>query len=769
MGKSQIKIVVLFLLLSILFSINPYRCLAKSEVFIDKGREFFNNGDFIKSSKVYKNAIEVYKKNKQQEHEAKAIIGLSQVYQALGLYKEAEVVLLNIFQKKDMQINKTTWLSAKQHYGNVLLAQGRNKEAETVLKKAHLIAKKTDSIHVLGDILNTQGNLYVSMKDYYLAQRTYKAGLTTCNVLDFSKKCKATLQVNLAKLMVLKKDYKKALTLLKSAKNNYKALPTSYSKAFGLTNIGTYYALIIKASPENYKSFYKEAFNTYDEAEETAKQLKESRLILSHIYGYKGQLFELCGRYNDALRLTRKASFLAQSVSSHVALYFWQWQTGRIFSALNEIDNAIQAYELAINTLSSIRQTVYNQYNAYTSISFTESIESVYFGLTSLLFQKVSKIGLDHDRRQKYLKKARSTIEFLKTAELQEYFNDPCVDAYIDKHIDLDDVSKDIAVLYVISFPNKLELLFSTSKNIIQYTLQVKADEFASKVYNLRKMLEKRTTKQYLPHARKLYDWLIRPFEDFLVKNNINTIIMVPNRELRTIPITVLHDGKNYLIEKYSVSNTIGLTLVESEQMKREQIDFLALGLSKSVQGYPPLMNIDIELDGIKTLYGGTQLKNKSFVITGIEEELKKTSYAVIHIASHGVFTGNASEDFILTWNSKLTMDNLNKLIKMSKVKRKNVEILALSACKTAAGDKNSALGMAGVAVKAGVKSALATLWHINDQASSELIIEFYKQLKDKQHTKAKALQQAQIKLIQSHLYSHPYFWAPFILIGNWL
>jgi CHAT domain-containing protein len=105
----------------------------------------------------------------------------------------------------------------------------------------------------------------------------------------------------------------------------------------------------------------------------------------------------------------------------------------------------------------------------------------------------------------------------------------------------------------------------------------------------------------------------------------------------------------------------------------------------------------------------------------------------------------------------------------LSQYRDQSVELLTLSACQTAAGDDRAALGLAGVAVKAGARSAVATLWFINDQASSQLVTEFYRQLQNPEISKAQALQQAQLMLVNDRRYQHPGYWSPFLLIGNWL
>lgn len=141
-----------------------------------------------------------------------------------------------------------------------------------------------------------------------------------------------------------------------------------------------------------------------------------------------------------------------------------------------------------------------------------------------------------------------------------------------------------------------------------------------------------------------------------------------------------------------------------------------------------------------------------------------------MHIASHGQFDRNPNNTFLLTYDDKLTLDKLQSLLGFSQIRENSVELLTLSACQTAVGDERAALGLAGVAIKAGAKSALASLWFVNDESTSQLIVEFYRNLLNQpQWSRAKALQQAQQKLAATLAYQHPAYWAPFLLIGNWL
>jgi CHAT domain-containing protein len=281
--------------------------------------------------------------------------------------------------------------------------------------------------------------------------------------------------------------------------------------------------------------------------------------------------------------------------------------------------------------------------------------------------------------------------------------------------------------------------------------------------------LEKRTTWEFLPHAQKLYDWLLRPLEPDLAPIQVNALVFVPDGALRTVPMTALHDGHRFLIEKYPVAITPGLTLTDPLPIPREKVQVLSAGLTASVQGFPPLPHVSEEIESIGRLYSGTQLLDNAFVVASLERELHKEHFNILHIASHGKFGGNVDESFLLAFDDKVTMDRLTHYVGLFRFRDNPLELLTLSACETAAGDDRAALGLAGVAVRAGARSALATLWHINDPVSSRLIEEFYRALRDSSVTRAVALQRAQLKVLEDSRFEHPGYWAPFVLINNWL
>jgi CHAT domain-containing protein len=209
--------------------------------------------------------------------------------------------------------------------------------------------------------------------------------------------------------------------------------------------------------------------------------------------------------------------------------------------------------------------------------------------------------------------------------------------------------------------------------------------------------------------------------------------------------------------------------MTDPRPIKREAIKVLAVGVTEAVQGFPALPNVSAELEALRGMFGSTTLVDKEFVVSNLEKKLKEEPFTIVHVASHGEFSGDAGKTFLLAFDDKLTLDRLDQMVGVFKFRDDPLELLTLSACDSAAGDDRAALGLAGMAVKAGARSALATLWNINDEASAGLVVDFYRELKNPSISRARALQRAQVKMLSDPRYEHPGFWSAFLLINNWL
>jgi len=354
------------------------------------------------------------------------------------------------------------------------------------------------------------------------------------------------------------------------------------------------------------------------------------------------------------------------------------------------------------------------------------------------------------------------------------------------------------AVIYVSARENSLELqLFLPDGRPIvksrgktrQEVLEV-AKEFASKV----RAPSRLDSQDYLPSAQKLYRWLIEPLSEELAAREINMVIFSMDTGLRTIPLAALHDGKEFLVEKYSIGLIPSFSLTDTRYVGLEGSRVLAMGASEfpTDNEQTPLPAVPTELSTIVgELWQGQYFLNESFTLDNLNEQRGKEQFEIIHLATHGEFhPGGAQNSYIQFWDQKLSLDRLGQL----RLHSPQVELLVLSACTTAVGDEEAELGFAGLAVQAGVKSALASLWYVSDTATLGLMTEFYRQLLAGS-VKAEALREAQLAMLRGRLHlrdgylyrggdrrvplpeelagggsrdlSHPYYWAAFTMIGS--
>jgi CHAT domain-containing protein len=193
----------------------------------------------------------------------------------------------------------------------------------------------------------------------------------------------------------------------------------------------------------------------------------------------------------------------------------------------------------------------------------------------------------------------------------------------------------------------------------------------------------------------------------------------------------------------------------------------LANGIVDTVQGFPALPFVETELQSIAELFPTEVYADEAFLSDTLRREILQGGYTIVHLATHAQFESDYERSFLLAYDDLITMDELEDVMSSQRFTTAPVDLIVLSACQTAAGDDRAALGLAGVAVKAGARSALASLWHINDESTSQLIAEFYRQLASG-HNKAAALRGAQLMLMNDQRYAHPAYWASFLMIGDW-
>jgi CHAT domain-containing protein len=713
---------------------------------------------------------------------------LSQAYQALGLSQQT----LTILSQAELLADKLPTQSLSKNEALILtklfltksdvsLATRQDVQARFYADKSlEFLAPDTPNV-VHAAILNNLGNVLTVEAYYANAVKTYVEAMEFAQLAG-NALLSGRILTNMAYAYLKNEQWHKAQKTLSKAKQQIELLSVNYAKAYGLISIGELVLLSLSSKPRSSKINRQHfAYQVLNAAITIAKKIDNPRLI-SYGYGFLGQLYALEQRYDEALALTRQAifyakldtlSFFSEQNQASEILYRWQWQLGRLFKTLHKNDEAISTYQSAVTSLQPIRQEMTMGYRR-TEQTFRERIGPVYFELADLLLQRASKIpNPKHQHKIRDLKEAIETIERFKTAELQDYFQDDCVIQTQTQQTLLDHIAPHTAVIYPILLPDRLVILSRVhgKKGLQQLSVPITASQMTDEVNEFRFELEASDTTLFINYAKRLYQWLIVPLSKTLKAHKIDTLIIVPDGVLRTIPFAALHDGQQYLINQYALATSPGLTLTQPKTGRAHRTKILLNGLTKSVQNYSALTYVRDEIHNISQYYptqNRTLLLDQDFTVKQFAKALTSDIYSILHIASHGQIDSNPQKTFLLTYDGKITVAQLESMIRLGERRQEPLDLLTLSACQTAVGDDQAALGLAGLALKAGARSALASLWVVDDKATSLLMKKFYQKLQHQGLSKAKALQTAQQYLLGYYRYRHPAYWAPFLLIGHW-
>ncbi|MGD1806709.1 CHAT domain-containing protein, partial [Dapis sp. BLCC M126] len=356
---------------------------------------------------------------------------------------------------------------------------------------------------------------------------------------------------------------------------------------------------------------------------------------------------------------------------------------------------------------------------------------------------------------------------------------------------------KESAVVYINAYQDQIQIILFTKNgqpilktipSVNRQKLQLAAIRLMSEIIDLTNL----QSTSYLAESQQLYKWLIAPISAELSAANIDTILFSMDSGFRLLPLAALHDGEQFLIEKYSISLIPSVSLMDSRYNSVKNTTLLAMGASQFTDK-PSLPAVPIELQTIsQKLWRGNIFLNEEFTKNNLINELDNRLYPIIHLATHAEFrAGDANDSYIQLWDDKLGLDEVRKL----RWNSKKAELLVLSACRTAVGDHNAELGFAGLAIATGVKSALGSFWLVSDEGTLALMTEFYSYLDDVK-IKAEALRKAQLAMlrgevviadgtlrgsgsrgdvslppqlenIQNKNFAHPYYWAGFTMVGS--
>jgi len=538
-----------------------------------------------------------------------------------------------------------------------------------------------------------------------------------------------------------------------------------------------------------------------------SNNLEDNRLQ-SYSNGALGHFWECHKDHKQALKYTQAAIIAADSkLSAKDSLYLWEWQAGRILDEQNRREEAIASYQRAFDTLEDIRSEILTA-ERDVQFDFRDVVRPLYRTLAQSRLELLEAGAISDKERAIELSRVVDTIDALKLAELQNYFGNDCILSELNpKQVgellkDNNVTFKSTAFLSSIILNGKTGILLQlpnqitkfkwiedpnqqdTSKIVSSQKLEHKIREFRIGLIKGKEQLDQ--DKYDTTSAAQLYDWLIRPFAENIKSAQVKTLVFIQDGFLRSIPMAALYDSQQhkYLVETYAVATTPSLRLTTPKLRDRSTQKALILGLTQEAtidgKSFPALTSVDSEVKAIESLFPNSiDLINENFTPESFQNKLDKTTYPIVHVASHAQFGIIPEDTFIVAGkDKKLTIRQLENSLRNLNRKSDGVELLALTACETAVGDDRATLGLAGVALQVGVKTAIASLWSVSDDSTSLLIKEFYTNYRNTGMSIAEALQKAQIKMINANkspsegvntIYNNPAYWAPIIVIGNWL
>jgi CHAT domain-containing protein len=395
--------------------------------------------------------------------------------------------------------------------------------------------------------------------------------------------------------------------------------------------------------------------------------------------------------------------------------------------------------------------------------------------------QQVVEAGRQFDD-PRVIAAAQEVIEAYRQAEIQSLFGNDCAPPATPFRPA--DLRAGEVVLYPVVLADRIELIYADgSEDPATRRFRRLAPRFGTGKAEVQAMVAQMMTLGTRRHgegwqvpARRLYELLIAPIEGRLGPNS--TLIVVPDNTMRTLPFAALTDGQDrYLIERTRLAIAPALAYLQpGGASSAGQPRVVAAALSQEVTlpagvVFAKLENTAGEARAVAGI-GQSGVRHgrmiENFSKADLEGALRNTSLDVLHLATHASFNGGSDRSFIIAADQLILMSQLRELIAERRTRGADLALLVLSACETAVGDDQAAMGLAGAAIQAGATSALASLWQVDDTGTAELMRTFYDGLRAGK-SRSDALRSAQAAMIaKGGRVGDPWVWAAFTMLGGW-
>ncbi|MHC5854394.1 CHAT domain-containing protein [Nostoc sp.] len=794
----------------------------QAEFLTQKGHQQLNLGQYLEAFETWKEAIKICRQLRYEEGVTGNLINQNLALQGSGLYLNACDVLLEALKIDKSDYSSTFYpprnnskkalntairrikptpvnLLGLQNLGDVLRLLGNLDESELVLKETlSLVQQMTpnqDKSSILISLGDTKQSMYERSCSQYkwieeiVYQKENVASIQQNALLSIEYYQKANNLQNASVSLRLQAQIQSLRLLVKlndflereSKLNNRFTVNTTHinQQIQPLINSIIKNNLLFEQLPVTQSAYAK--LNFADSLNKTQnKQLQSvaiqyaksalqtsqsinNKLLQSFCWGILGKLDP-----NQSQAYFEQALGFAQSIQAWDVAYQWQQELGDLYSQHGNYKEACDFYEAAITNLNQVRTNLLSS-NPDTQFFFYEKVEPVYRNYIRLL-------AADPSAR---LEKIIQVNGHLQLEQLKNFLQ--CGKLNLVPLNSLQELSSTTAIIHIIDLNSTIEVIVQSHDRSLHHN-SVDAKLVRSHVNNLLDIVQSvkfysDNQSEIILHSQKVYDFLIKPIKTYLPSSG--TLVFALDTSLQSLPIDLLYDGKEHLTKQYSFAQTVGYKIQVPKSLSKNQPAALIAGLSKkspsftdenAPKGLKPLPGVAIEVADIKTQIPNSKvLLDEKFTSLQFHRELSKDDFPIIHISTHGQFSSNSEKTLFLAYDKVINILDFNNFIKDQAQSNENaIELLVLSACQTAKGNKRSALGIAGVAAQAGAQSIIASLWLADESSTAILMQEFYKGLKNGM-TKAEALRQAKLSLSSNPKYVHPYFWSGFVLVGGWL
>lgn len=752
-----------------------------------QGRLQWYRGQVEDALTTWQKAAGAYRQAGDQTGLVISLINQARALQTLGFSVRAEAELAQVEQLLQQESDPALKATGLQSLGNALRRVGKLEEARRVLQLSVQVAESlSPSVQsaALLDLANTEralGNKALAIGDtkaaqikFQSAQNLYQQAATIAP----SQSTTLQAQLNQLSLLIDTEQTSAAIDLVNQLQLDLANLPPRRSSFYAQLNYARSLLRMGRCqrpgeADASCSVRLESAVDAQDLAQFLANTLQQARVLgdgvaESYALGQLGELYEQTGQWQTAQSLTQQALLKAETLQAADIRYRWEWQLGRLQEKQGERLGALAAYQAAVKSLQTVRNDLLS-ISTDIQFSFRDDVEPVYRGFVELLLATEQGQSPSQDN----LKDAIQQVNALQLAELNNFLG-----CNLTQGVDIGEVEADLAAakLYPMILPNKLAIVLELPGQPLLYheVLQPRAKTLAVLQQLRRDLSAPDRTPEATSGLQQLHQWIIAAFQATLDQQpQVKTLVFVLDGELRNIPMAALYDGQQYLVSQYAIALAPRLELFQPSPRPAKLDVFLGgVGEPQTLENraFPEIRYLAPELEQIQQLVNARQpLLNQAFTETNLEQQLQAGAFSAVHLKTHGIFSSDPEQTFIVAYQALITGRDLGRLIQLRRLGEASpIELLVLSACSTAQGDNRAVLGLAGVAVQAGARSVVSTLWEAQDLPNTQLMIRFYQELLNPQISRAEALRQAQMHLLAQG-YTTPHVWATYVLVGNWL